>query len=87
MYELTFAQYKVSIHNKLICYWIVVHDSCKMEGKRSDRAWKDAKGARDEPGLNAAVIYNNRIKQIRAIQPTHECIMLPRLIYDYNVRV
>jgi hypothetical protein len=37
--------------------------------------------------MTAAVIYNNRIKQIRANQPAHEYIMLPRLIYDYNVRV
>lgn len=35
--------------------------------------------------MTAAVIYNNRIKQIRANQPAHEYIMLPRLIYDYNV--
>ena len=38
-------------------------------------------------GMTGAVIYNNRIKQIRVNQPAHEYIMLPQLIYDYNVRV
>lgn len=38
-------------------------------------------------GMTGAVIYNNCIKQIRANQPAHEYIMLPQLIYDYNVRV
>lgn len=48
---------------------------------------KKGDGATAAPGMTAAVVYNNRIKQIRANQPAHEYIMLPRLIYDYNVRV
>lgn len=57
----------------------------RAEGQGGKRP--SQRGDRKEAGMTAAVIYNNRIKQIRANQPAHEYIMLPRLIYDYNVRV
>lgn len=52
-----------------------------------DEGGKEGEEEGRHTGMTAAVIYNNRIKQIRANQPAHEYIMLPRLIYDYNVRV
>lgn len=63
----------------------------KRPSERGDAGESGREGERGREsrhtGMTAAVIYNNRIKQIRANQPTHEYIMLPRLIYDYNVRV
>lgn len=59
----------------------------REKGKDGTRGTDPKVGRREDRGMTAAVIYNNRIKQIRANQPTHEYIMLPRLIYDYNVRV
>lgn len=37
--------------------------------------------------MTAAVIYNKHIKQIRAKQTVREYIMLPELIYGYDVHV
>ena len=77
---------------------IVLREKREREGERESEKGKEqleegeARGCKrgkrkTGQGMTVAVIYNNRIKQIRANQPTHEYIMLPRLIYDYNVRV
>lgn len=64
-------------------------DRCGAKGEADQKGTqrRDKGRTGGQAGMTAAVIYNNRIKQIRANQPAHEYIMLPRLIYDYNVRV